>query len=123
MHPYFIKLLFRVVQVQPEIQFEEQFRMIYAGNKDEALIKAQLIGEKEEETFLNIHGEVVSWEFSGISGIQCITSMQDGTEFFSRTLEIENPGIFEEEIQQNNPFIHSAPLSLSPVEENVHIKP
>lgn len=85
---YVAKIVFRILQdCEQTGQFDEQLRLIYADNFHEALEKAQSIGTKEEETFLNKKGEPVKWMFVNVPELRKLEKVTDGVELHSRTEE------------------------------------
>lgn len=68
-------------------QFDEQYRLIMAGNEKEAFDKATAVGKQEEEVFLNSQKETVKWEFVGITELAALKELRDGMELVSRVAE------------------------------------
>ncbi len=92
MNWYLSKLVYRIVCGDGKhlAQFDEQLRLITAGNKEEAFLKAQAIGKKEEEVFYNSKQQLVKWEFVNISELYMLSELIDGAELYSRIEEKEN---------------------------------
>jgi len=92
MNWYLSKLVYRIVCGDGKhlAQFDEQLRLITAGNKEEAFLKAQAIGKKEEEAFYNSKQQLVKWEFVNISELYLLSELIDGAELYSRIEEKEN---------------------------------
>ena len=92
MNWYLSKIVYRIICGDGDhtAQFDEQLRLIYARTKDEAFLKAQQIGKKEEETFFNSKRELVKWQFINVSELYRVGEMIDGAEIYSRIEEREN---------------------------------
>ncbi len=92
MNWYLAKLVYRIVCGDGKhlAQFDEQLRLITAGDKEEAFLKAQAMGKKEEETFYNNKEQLVKWEFVNISELYMLSELIDGAELYSRIEEKEN---------------------------------
>lgn len=71
-------------------QFDEQLRLVYAPNHDEAFIKARSIGENEQETFYNQKQQLVQWQFVNVSELFSLSEPMDGAEIYSRIREVSN---------------------------------
>ena len=89
MYWYLAQIVYRIVCGHGEhtAQFDEQLRLIYATNKEDAFYKAQHTGKKEEETFYNLKQELVLWQFINVSELYKIGEMIDGAELYSRIEE------------------------------------
>lgn len=92
MNWYLAKMIFRIIcgDGNHTAQFDEQLRLIVAGNKDEAFQKAQLLGGKEQEMFYNNNQQLVQWQFISISELYQLNDLIDGAEVYSRIEEHEN---------------------------------
>lgn len=92
MNWYLAKIVFRIVcgDGNHTAQFDEQLRLISADKKEEAFLKAQLLGSREEEIFFNNNQQVVHWEFINVSELYKLSALIDGAELYSRIDEKEN---------------------------------
>jgi Domain of unknown function (DUF4288) len=92
MNWYLAKLVFRIICGDGDHtpQFDEQLRLISAVSKEEAFRKAQLTGEKEEDTFYNRKQQLVQWQFINVSEIYKLSELIDGAELYSRIEERDN---------------------------------
>lgn len=92
MNWYLVKIVFRIVCGDGEHvpQFDEQLRLIRANDKEDAFRKAQAVGKKEEETFLNRKEQLVQWQFINVSELYRLSELIDGAELYSRIEEKEN---------------------------------
>ncbi|HEY9560433.1 MAG TPA: DUF4288 domain-containing protein [Anseongella sp.] len=89
---YISKIIFQVICGDGDHtpQFDEQLRLIQAGNEQEALKKAIQIGLEEQNTFNNSRDESVIWSFIDVAELQRVTELKDKTELYSRIVEPEN---------------------------------
>ena len=94
---YLSKIVFRIIcgEGQHTPQFDEQLRLIAANSKEEAFHKAQSIGKKEEEAFINHKEQLVQWQFINVCEIYKLNSMIDGAELYSRITEEESAEQYE----------------------------
>lgn len=92
MNWYLAKIVFRIVCGDGEHvpQFDEQLRLIRAETKENAFRKAQSVGEKEQETFLNRKEQLVQWQFINVSELYKLSELIDGAEVYSRIEEKDN---------------------------------
>lgn len=98
MNWYLAKIVYRIIcgDGNHTAQFDEQLRLIYAVNKEEAFNKAQQTGKKEEETFYNLKQELVKWQFVNVSELYRVGEMIDGAELYSRIEEREDGDMYTE---------------------------
>ena len=63
MNWYLAKLVFRIICGDGDHtpQFDEQLRLIYAADEDEALYKAIQLGTDEQDCFANNKQQMVHW--------------------------------------------------------------
>lgn len=92
MNWYLAKIVFRIVCGEGEHtpQFDEQLRLVAAGNKEEAFQKAQDMGQQEEDTFYNRKEQLVQWQFINVSELYRLSELIDGAELYSRIEEKDN---------------------------------
>lgn len=85
MNWYIAKIVFNITAEDTEHtpQFDEQLRLIAAENMEEALVKARVIGLREEDSFLNDNLKRVKWEFVNVSDIVPLQGLEDGVEVYS----------------------------------------
>ena len=81
-------------------QFDEQLRLIYAEDDLHAFNKARLLGESEEDNFLNHRHKPVCWKFIDVSELHKLNNLADGVEIYS---------VIKEETDADF-FIHTAKL-------------
>jgi hypothetical protein len=112
---YISKLIFAIHQSHQPIrtQFDEQLRLIEAKDKMEALIKARMIGIKEEHIFTNEKETEVSWQFIDVVELRQIVEFTDGMEIHSRIDE-------HDAIESYTEFVkHRGQLLVQEVEHSV----
>jgi hypothetical protein len=89
---YLAKIVFRIQSGigDHKPQFDEQLRLIAAGNEAEAFEKATVIGENEEDSFYNLKQELVQWQFINVPEIYQLKELEDGAELYSRINEVDD---------------------------------
>lgn len=89
MNWYLVKLVFSI-ESGPEAQFDEQLRLIKAGNTNDAYFKARNIGRQEEVAFSNASHTLVKWRFIDVPEVNQVGELKDGMELYSNTIESED---------------------------------
>jgi hypothetical protein len=86
MNWYLTKLVFSINHQTKNAptQFDEQLRLVEAKNKLEALIKAKMIGIKDEYTYNDENEIEVTWSFVDVIELREIQALEDGMELHSR---------------------------------------
>jgi hypothetical protein len=89
---YLVKLVYRIICGEGKHipQFDEQVRLVKAGNVSEALKKGKMIGQQEEETFTNQNQQLVQWKFITVTELHPLDDVADGAEVFSQIKEIDH---------------------------------
>jgi hypothetical protein len=102
MNWYLAKIVYRIICGDGDhtAQFDEQLRLVYAKTKEDAFIKAQQTGKKEEEKFYNLKQELVQWQFINVSELYKIGEMIDGAELYSRIEEKDDGDQYTEVINK-----------------------
>jgi hypothetical protein len=92
MNWYLTKIIFRIICGDGDHtpQFDEQLRLIEARNEEEAFAKAQTIGVKESDAFMNAKDQLVQWKFINIAELYRLHGFIDGAEMYSRIYETDN---------------------------------
>lgn len=93
MNYYLAKMIFRIISGEGQehiAQFDEQLRLVCAGSKEEALIKARSFAEKEQDSFYNTRQQLVQWQFIDICELYSLQELADGAEICSRVEEVSN---------------------------------
>jgi hypothetical protein len=98
MNWYLAKIVFRILCGEGDhtAQFDEQLRLISASNEEEAFTKAQTLGQREEDCFLNIKQQTVCWQFVNVSELYRLSELIDGAELYSTIRETDYPEHFED---------------------------
>ena len=86
-------------------QFDEQLRIIAACNEGQAFEKAQELGRREEDSFLNKRQELVRWEFINIVELYKMTELIDGAEMYSKIEEHEDGEVYTAMINSKAAFL------------------
>lgn len=96
MNWYVTKLVYQIICGKGEhtAQFDEQLRLIEAGNETEAFAKAAETGCREEDVFCNEKAELVQWKFIGVAELYKLSHLLDGAELYSRISEKEDADAF-----------------------------
>jgi hypothetical protein len=77
-------------------EFDVQFRMVIADDRDEAIAKADALGQFEEGSATGPEAEMPAWKYIGISELIEIEDAEDGALLFSETLHHDEPdGLIE----------------------------
>ena len=92
MNWYLSKIVYRIIcgDGNHTPQFDEQLRLIAAGNEEEAFYKAQEIGREEEDCFKNIREQNVVWQFINVAELYRLSQLIDGAELYSTIRESED---------------------------------
>lgn len=92
MNWYLAKIIFQIIcgEGMHTPQFDEQLRLIHAGDEKEAFEKAHLIGHSEEDAFENIQQQTVRWKFINVGELYLLNELIHGAELYSRIYEAED---------------------------------
>lgn len=109
MNWYLAKIVFRIVcgDGNHAAQFDEQLRLVRAEKKEEAFLKAQLLGSREEETFFNHNRQMVHWQFINVSELYRMSELIDGAELYSRIEERDNAESYVQVVHEKAAIIES----------------
>lgn len=118
MNWYIAKLVFNVNINHGEhrTQFDESFRMLEALNLEDAKEKAWQLGKCNDETFTNVHGDIIHWDFVAVEHIAPITRVTDGQEIFSQTRIEILPAEYAKGLQMKTQF--NRPKTIVPIFES-----
>lgn len=102
MNWYLAKIVFQIVcgEGLHTPQFDEQLRLVSGRSKEEAFLRAQEMGKREEETFYNRKEQLVQWQFINVSELYRLSELIDGAELYSRIEEKENADAYIYSINQ-----------------------
>jgi hypothetical protein len=92
MNWFLVKLVYQIIcgEGMHMPQFDEQLRIIVAGDEAEALSKAAVIGEAGSEAFFNHSDKLVQWKFVNVAELHRMSEWIDGAELYSSVLETDN---------------------------------
>jgi hypothetical protein len=97
---FLAKLVFSISSTNDCFHYDDQLWVIMANNKHEALMKAKILGIKEEEHFMLESITSVSWKFVDVMDIQVLHDLKDGMELYSHTRENEPNNAYENYVVQ-----------------------
>ena len=112
MHWYLAKIIFRIICGDGEhtAQFDEQLRLVNAPDKQAAFRKAQAMGQREEDIFVNSREQLVQWKFVNVSELYQLHELIDGAELYSRIEEQENADAYMMTVHQKAENIFFSPI-------------
>lgn len=104
---FLVKLVYRIVCGEGihTPQFDEQLRLVMAGDEGEAFSKATLIGIKEQESFFNQHQQLVQWQFVNVSELYLLNDLVDGAEMYSHINEVEDADAYTSFVHHKAAFL------------------
>ena len=93
---YLTKIVFRIIcgDGNHTPQFDEQLRLVKAEDDLHAFYKARLLGEHEQDNFLNSTNKPVQWKFIDVAEVHPLNDLIDGAEMYSRISEEEDADIY-----------------------------
>jgi hypothetical protein len=100
MNWYVAKLVFRIISGEGEHQpqFDEQVRLLSAGNWQEAIEKAEALGKQGQDSFLNSKQQKVQWKFINVAELAALGNLKDGMELHYRITEPHDPEQYIESV-------------------------
>ena len=109
MNWYIAKLVFNISAENQNHapQFDEQLRLIAAADREEAFMKARIIGLGEEDAFFNARQNKVTWEFINVSDILPVQKLEDGIEIYSNIHEPQEARAYINQVHQKAIFIRA----------------
>jgi hypothetical protein len=105
---YLAKLVFRIIcgEGNHTPQFDEQLRLICAENEMHAFQKARILGDAEEDNFLNNDQKPVHWKFIDVSELHSLNELIDGAELYSRINEEEDGDDYMKITKRRANYLH-----------------
>lgn len=73
-------------------QYEEQLRLVFASNTDDAIRQATEIGSNHAEQFVDRNGRMITWNFIAVKEINQ-TELEAGALIYSSIKEVEPIGM------------------------------
>ena len=109
---YLAKIIYRIIcgEGAHTPQFDEQLRLIHADDDFHAFQKARLIGQKEEDNFLNQQQKPVRWKFLDITELHPLDELTDGAEIYSKIDEKDDAQNYIQQINTRSRYLHEACL-------------
>lgn len=109
---YLAKIIYRIICGDGihTAQFDEQLRLVHADDDFHAFQKARLIGQKEEDNFLNQHQKPVHWKFIDITELHPLEDLTDGAEIYSKIDEKEDALKYIRQINTRSRYLHEVCL-------------
>lgn len=105
---YLAKIIFRIIcgEGNHTPQFDEQLRLIEAEDDMHAFQKARIMGDDEEDNFLNNVQKPVHWKFIDVSEIHPLDNLVDGVELYSKIAEEEDAIKYISNIKDRAKYLH-----------------
>lgn len=89
MKTFVAQIIYRIeCEGMPTDQYEEQWRLIYASDEQEALANARSFSRDAETTFIDRHGRTICWKLLAVKDIQPV-QLDNGSTLFSMIREAE----------------------------------
>ena len=109
---YLAKIIYRIICGEGihTAQFDEQLRLIHAEDDFHAFQKARLMGEREQDKFLNDHLKPVHWKFIDITELHPLDELTDGAEIYSKIDEKDDALIYISQINVRSKYLHETCL-------------
>lgn len=105
---YLAKIVYRIICGDGDhmAQFDEQLRLINAEDDLHAFQKARLIGEREEDNFLNDEHKPVLWKFIDVAELHAVSDLSDGVELYSSVKDDDDAENFTKGIHKRASFLY-----------------
>jgi Domain of unknown function (DUF4288) len=105
---YLAKIVFRIIcgGGSHTPQFDEQLRLLSAEDDLDAFQKARLLGDHEEDNFLNNDQKPVHWKFIDVSELHPLNELTDGVELYSKISEEPDASRYMSMIKDRNKYLH-----------------
>jgi hypothetical protein len=105
---YLAKIVYRIVcgDGNHTAQFDEQLRLIEAEDDMHAFQKARIMGDKEEDNFLNNVQKPVRWKFIDVSELHPLDNLIDGIELYSKICEEDDGEAYIRSVNKRAKYLH-----------------
>lgn len=105
---YLAKIVYRIVcgEGNHTPQFDEQLRLVNAEDDMHAFQKARLMGDREEDNFLNNKQKPVHWKFIDVAELHPLNDLIDGAELYSRICEKEDADSYVKLVNKRANHLH-----------------
>jgi hypothetical protein len=109
---YLAKIVYRIIcgEGNHTPQFDEQLRLIHAEDDMHAFQKARIIGDSEEDNFLNDRKKPVHWKFIDVAELHPLNELIDGAEIYSGICEKDDAASYIKLITDRAKYLHEACL-------------
>jgi hypothetical protein len=113
---YIAKIIYRIVcgDGNHTPQFDEQLRLIEAGDSLQAFQKARVLGHHEQDNFMNANDKPVHWKFLDVSELIEMNNFSDGLEIYSQITEEPNADAYISYIKRKANYLQQASLDQAP---------
>ncbi len=89
MRSFTAQIIYRIeCEGLPTDQYEEQWRLVYAEDEQQALAMARESGKNEESTFIDRQGRTMCWRMVAVKDLQPV-ELKNGGLLFSMVREVE----------------------------------
>ncbi len=89
MRPFTAQIIYRIeCDGQHTDQYEEQWRLVYGEDEEQALKQAREAGLGEETTVIDRHGRSICWRMLAVKDLQPV-ELTNGSLLFSQVREPE----------------------------------
>ena len=89
MRSFTAQIIYRIeCEGMPTDQYEEQWRLVYAHDEEQALLEAREAGKIDEGTFIDRHGRTICWRMLAVKDVQPV-ELTNGCLLFSMVREAE----------------------------------
>lgn len=68
-------------------QYDEQWRLIFANNEEEAMINAKHVAQEKVHGIVDRHGRVMSWELVAIKDLKAV-DLEQGSLLSSSVIDV-----------------------------------
>jgi len=105
---YLAKVVYRIIcgDGNHTPQFDEQLRLIEAEDDMHAFQKARIMGDEEEDHFLNNEQKPVHWKFIDVSELYVLENLNNGIELYSRITDEEDAEGYIRGIRNRAKYLH-----------------
>lgn len=116
---FLAQLCFQIeVEGKKSVSFDNQWRLILADSKSDAVFLARELGLTEEHTYLNDKNKKVHWKFMGVPEIIEIPELSHGIEIISSLISPEDANDYSNYIKLKS---QDLALSISKKELTFHL--
>ncbi len=109
---YLAKIVYRIICGDGDHtpQFDEQLRLVSAEDDMHAFQKARIIGDAEEDDFLNDSQKPVHWKFIDVTELHPLSELIDGAEIYSSIHEEPEAASYLRQVNNRAKYLHESCL-------------